>query len=121
MDVAPIAWMDPNDLLFLQIQGSGKLLIGDDVLRVGYAGQNGHPYTAIGKPLIEQGHIALEDMSMQAIYDWLEGAEENAASNHSIYQCVLCLFQITRRAVLSFAGPSRCWKHTADRRAIVSG
>ncbi len=74
-----LAWMDPNDLLFLQIQGSGKLRIGEKVIRVGYAGQNGHPYTAIGRPLIQSGAIAIEDMSMQAIYEWLEKAPVAAA------------------------------------------
>ncbi len=79
LDVEILAWMDPNDLLFLQIQGSGKLKLENKEIRVGYAGQNGHPYTAIGRPLIQRGEIALENMSMQAIYDWLEKATDNDA------------------------------------------
>ena len=81
LDTDVIAWMKPNDLLFLQIQGSGRLFMGGEELRVGYAAQNGHPYTAIGGPLIRSGAIAREDMSMQAIYDWLDSAtpEEAAA------------------------------------------
>ncbi|MCI5043953.1 MAG: MltA domain-containing protein, partial [Aquisalinus sp.] len=43
-----LGWMNPNDLLFLQIQGSGKLDFGTVIKRFGYAAQNGHPYTAIG-------------------------------------------------------------------------
>ena len=42
------------------------------VTRVGYADQNGRPYRAIGKDLIEIGAIPREQMSMQAIRAWLE-------------------------------------------------
>ncbi len=81
VDAETLAWMNPNDLLFLQIQGSGKLLFDAGEMRVGYAAQNGHPYTAIGGPLIRSGAIPREQMSMQAIYNWLNTAslEEAAA------------------------------------------
>lgn len=69
----PIAWLSPNDLFFLQIQGSGQLLFEDGVqLRVGYAGQNGHPYTAIGQVMVRDGIMPLEDVSMQSIRQWLD-------------------------------------------------
>ncbi len=75
-----LAWLHPDDAFFLQIQGSGVLTFPDNsVMRVGYAGQNGHPYTAIGKPLIERGEIAREDMSLDAIRAWLEQATPEAA------------------------------------------
>ncbi len=82
--VAPIAYMDPNDLLFLQIQGSGRLLVeqadgGISEMRIGYDGQNGHPYTAIGKALVEQGVLPLDEVSMQSIRAWLAAAPEDAA------------------------------------------
>ncbi len=75
-DRAPVlGWMTPDDLFFLQIQGSGVIRFSEaPPIRIGYAGQNGHPYTAIGKPLIERGIIAREDMSLQAIRQWLAGA-----------------------------------------------
>ncbi len=45
-----IAWVaDPVELFFLHVQGSGRLIAPDgSVIRIGYAGQNGHPYTGIG-------------------------------------------------------------------------
>ncbi len=55
---APIhGWaVDPIDLFFLQIQGSGRLRFPDGrVLRIGYAGQNGHPYVALGRLMREEG------------------------------------------------------------------
>jgi membrane-bound lytic murein transglycosylase A len=81
---APIAYMRPNELFFLQIQGSGRLRIDGVELRVGYDGQNGHPYTAIGKVLIDEGVLKREEVSMQTIKAWLDRAppEEAARVRH---------------------------------------
>lgn len=88
-DSRVLAFLDPNDLFFLQIQGSGRLRFEDGLeLRVGYDGQNGHPYTPIGRVLIENGALSREAVSMQSIRAWLEAAapadarslrEENAS------------------------------------------
>ena len=70
-----LAYADPVEAFFLQIQGSGRLLLPDGgLLRLGHAGQNGHPYRAIGRLLIERGAVAREAMSMQAIRAWLAAA-----------------------------------------------
>jgi len=68
-----LAWVDdPVDAYFLQIQGSGRLRLRDgSVLRVGYAGDNGQPYRAIGRDLIDRGAISAQAMSAQAIAQWL--------------------------------------------------
>ncbi len=60
-----IAWVDPIEAFFLQIQGSGIIQIGKKRISVGYAGQNGHEYVPIGKFLLDS--IPLEKMSLQAI------------------------------------------------------
>ena len=64
-----LAWLkDPVDVAFLQIQGSGRLDLGDGrATRVGYSERNGLPYRSIGRYLMDRGLIAREDMSMQAI------------------------------------------------------
>lgn len=75
---------DPIDAFFLHIQGSGRVRLDDGrVIRVGYAGQNGHPYVAIGKNLVKSGAIRREDISMQSIRAWLDAnpAERDAAMN----------------------------------------
>ncbi|WP_229677919.1 murein transglycosylase A [Caldovatus sediminis] len=67
---------DPVEAFFLHIQGSGRVVLRDGtLLRVGYAGQNGRPYHAIGRTLIERGEIPRERMSMQAIRDWLNASD----------------------------------------------
>ena len=61
-----ILYMKPFDAFEMQIQGSGvaELENGDKVY-LGYAGQNGHPYTPIGKALLDK--IPLAELSMQKI------------------------------------------------------
>ncbi len=74
-----LAWVkDPIDLFFLQIQGSGRLLLPNgEYLNLHYHASNGHPYRSIGKLLIDEGKIAKENMSMQAIRAYLnENPEE---------------------------------------------
>jgi membrane-bound lytic murein transglycosylase A len=68
-----IAWTkDPVDIFFLQIQGSGILQLSNGRrLQVGYAAQNGLPYRSIGRLLIDQGKIPLEEMSMQRLRRYL--------------------------------------------------
>ena len=63
---------DPVAMYFLQVQGSGKVDLGDgNVVSVLYDGQNGRPYKSIGKYLIDGGFILKENMSMQAIREYL--------------------------------------------------
>jgi membrane-bound lytic murein transglycosylase A len=63
---------DPVAVFFLHIQGSGRVVLDDgSVERVAYAGQNGQPYTAIGKTLIAQGALKRENVSLQTIRAWL--------------------------------------------------
>ncbi len=68
-----LVWVDdPVDAFFVQIQGSGVVALDDGgVMRIGYAGQNGHPYYAIGRELIERGALKKEEVSMQSIRAWL--------------------------------------------------
>lgn len=67
------------DNFILQIQGSGAVRLPDgSLIRIGYNGQNGRAYTAIGRPLIKMGAIAPENMSMQAIRTWLETHPQDA-------------------------------------------
>ena len=71
---------DPVDAFFLHIQGSGRVTLDNgEVMRVGYAAQNGHPYTAVGRVLVRDGHMPLEDVTMQSIRQWLTDNPDKAA------------------------------------------
>jgi membrane-bound lytic murein transglycosylase A len=68
---------DPVMLFFVHIQGSGKVQLRDGrIVTLQYAGQNGHGYVAIGRPMREQG--LLTEVSMQTIRDWLRANPEAA-------------------------------------------
>jgi membrane-bound lytic murein transglycosylase A len=75
-----LLWVDdPVDKFFLQVQGSGQVRLDDgSLIRVGYAGQNGQPYRAIGRDLIEMGVLPREQVTMPAIRAWLEAHPNDA-------------------------------------------
>jgi membrane-bound lytic murein transglycosylase A len=68
-----LAWAkDPVELFFLEIQGSGRVLMPDgSVMRVGYASQNGRDYVAIGRLLRERGVLPPGGANMAAIKNWI--------------------------------------------------
>jgi len=69
-DKAPIiAWAkSPLDVFYLQIQGSGRLILPDGSIKyIGYAGKNGREYVSIGRELVERGFLSWEELSMQSI------------------------------------------------------
>jgi membrane-bound lytic murein transglycosylase A len=72
---------DPIAFFFLQIQGSGRVVFDDaSTARIAYAGENGQPYTAIGRTLIADGSLAREEVSLQSIRAWLIAHPERAAA-----------------------------------------
>ncbi len=75
-----LLWVDDAvDAFFVQIQGSGLVQMDDgSTLRIGYAGQNGHPYYAIGRELINMGELSKEKVSMQSIRAWLAANPDKA-------------------------------------------
>ena len=77
-----LVWVDDaTDAFFLHIQGSGRVMLPDgQMLRVGYAGQNGRAYVSIGRILIERAEVPRDQMSMQAIRAWLANAGHERAA-----------------------------------------
>ena len=74
-----LAWMRPEDLFFLQIQGSGTLVFPDGRrLMATSDGTNGAAFAGIARPMREAGLLADQDTSGEAIRAWLadhRGAE----------------------------------------------
>ncbi len=75
-----LLWLDdPVDAFFLSVQGSGVVTLPDgSEQRIGYAGNNGHEFYAIGRALLEEGTVPRDKMSMQAIRDWLRENPDQA-------------------------------------------
>jgi len=76
-----ICWVrDWFEALTIQIQGSARVMLEDGlVVRVNYDSYNGHPYSSIGRVLIERKEIPREEMSMQRIKDWMKVNPNKAA------------------------------------------
>jgi membrane-bound lytic murein transglycosylase A len=69
-----ICWVEnPVDAFFAQIQGSTRVRLDTGkMLRLNYIASNGHPYTPVGRFLIDQGIVTREEMSMDKIRQFME-------------------------------------------------
>jgi membrane-bound lytic murein transglycosylase A len=78
-------WLaDAVDNFFMHIQGSGRIRFPDGATaRVTYDGKNGHPYTSIGRYLIDNGHFTADEMTLDALKVWLSA---DAARGRSVMQ-----------------------------------
>lgn len=64
---------DPIDAFFLQIQGSGCVILQNGrVLRIGFDGSNGHPYRSIGEWLIKKNAINVGQATRAGIKTWIQ-------------------------------------------------
>lgn len=60
------------DVFFVHVQGAARLRYPDGRLRrITYAAKAGHPFSPVGRLLIDRGEIPAEKISMQSIRDWL--------------------------------------------------
>lgn len=66
------------DNFIMGVQGSGYIDFedGSPLTFFSYRGKNGHPYSSIGRLLIEQGEIEKEKVSMQAIKSWADKQDD---------------------------------------------
>lgn len=69
-----LVWLRNRLEAFLvQVQGSARLqLTNGAVMSVGYAGRTEHPYTSIGRALIDDGIVAEAELSLPVLIDYFE-------------------------------------------------
>ena len=69
----PIAWVaDEVDAFIIHVQGSAEINLNDGRrLKLTYSGRNGHPYSSIGKVLIDEQHIKPDAMSLASLKAWI--------------------------------------------------
>ncbi len=73
-DNKPLAWMKPEDLFFLQIQGSGVLVFADGERRKAlFSAGNGRPFVGIAAPMRDKGLLQDANTSGDSIRAWLAG------------------------------------------------
>ena len=76
IDLAPapdaLAWMRPEDLFFMQVQGSGVLVFEDGSrARAVYAGDNGKAFTPLSRSMVKDGLLPAHHVSADGIHGWL--------------------------------------------------
>ncbi|MGC1459957.1 MAG: MltA domain-containing protein [Steroidobacteraceae bacterium] len=73
-----IVWLENAlDGFLLEVQGSGRIQLEDGtVIRLGYADQNGQPYRSIGRYLVDQGQLSVEQAGIPGIRVWLSAHPE---------------------------------------------
>ena len=69
-----IVWLKSwVDAFFIQVQGSGRIRFKDgSTMRLAYGAKSGQPYTGIGGILVERGVLTRDNMSMQALRQWMK-------------------------------------------------
>lgn len=96
-----LCYVDPIDAFFMQIQGSGEVLVGNEALNINYADQNGHSYYPIGKALLD--HIPIQEMSMQKIESHLRSLPKSEAQKIMNLNPSYVFFQKTdKKSVTAF-------------------
>ncbi len=72
---------DPVDAFFIHIQGSARIRLAEGgEMRVTYAAKSGHPYTPIGRVLIESGGLESGRANMATIRAWLAAHHQEAGA-----------------------------------------
>lgn len=69
---------DPLDVLLIQVQGSGRVRLLDEMtaqgqpktVRLAFGGHNDQPYQSVARWLVDQGAFTLEQASWPAIKNW---------------------------------------------------
>lgn len=68
-----LGWLrSPADLYYLQMQGSGRLILDDGrMVRLGYGGQNGHPRRSVSAEAVRRGILAPHEASGRMVRAWV--------------------------------------------------
>jgi len=75
-----LAWMRPEELFFLQIQGSGVLTFPDgERVKALFAAHNDMPFSGVANSMRQRGLLAADNTSGEAIRAWLAANRGPAA------------------------------------------
>ncbi len=87
---------DPIDAFFIHIQGSARVRVESGrFLRLNYDAHNGHPYTPVGRILIDRGIVPKDQMSMQRIREFMLANTEEGRALRRLNRSYV-FFRVTR-------------------------
>ncbi len=115
-----IAWLeDPVEAFFMHVQGSAVLRFDDGVqMHVSYSSSNGRPYTSIGRVLIERGRLTRENLSMQALKDYLRAHSDEQAEIMSTNERYIFFRTVTNGPIGSLGVPLTAGRSIAADAAV---
>ncbi len=99
---------DPVEVFFAQVQGSARVALPDGgCLRLTYAGRNGHPYTSIGRILVETGEIPADSIGLESVKAWIraKGQAPGAAGSALMLRNKSYVFFAQNAALSDAEGP----------------
>lgn len=69
-----LVWLaDRLEAFLVQVQGSARLQLTDGTtMTVGYGGATDYPYTGIGRELVRDGKLRLEDLTLPAVVQYFQ-------------------------------------------------
>ncbi|MBD2328315.1 MltA domain-containing protein [Alkalinema sp. FACHB-956] len=73
-----LVWLrDRLDAFLIQVQGSAQLRFADgSKMTIGYAGHTQHPYVGIGRELVKDGKLKLEELSLPKVVAYFQQRPE---------------------------------------------
>lgn len=76
-----LAWVEsPVDAFFIHVQGSARLALGGEVMRISFDGKSGHAYTSIGRLAVERGLLPRERADKDGLEAWLRANPDAGAA-----------------------------------------
>lgn len=101
-----IAWVSSHlDRLSLEIEGSGIVKLTDgNQMAVGYAGENGAPYTSIAQILIDRGIMTHDTASMQRIRKYFDTHPQETKRILNKNKSFVFFHQLTNRLAVGSQG-----------------
>jgi membrane-bound lytic murein transglycosylase A len=74
-----LVWFrDRMEAFLIQVQGSARLQMTDgSTMTVGFAGKTNHPYTGIGRELVKDGKMRLEDLTLPRLLEYFHQHPED--------------------------------------------
>lgn len=112
---------DPVDAFILHVQGSGKIQLQDGSIRsIHYTASNGLEYFSIGKLLVDQGKMSLEEASIPAIRQYLvEHPEEQEEILHHNSKFIFFRWEQGGDPIGSLGEPLTAGRSIAIDRAVL--
>jgi membrane-bound lytic murein transglycosylase A len=98
-----LCWVDPVDAFFLQVQGSGTVLLENgEQLRINYAEKNGHPYRPVGAVFKDQ--IPPDRLNLHTIEQKLRSLSPEARQTAMNINPSYVFFRLHNQSAVTYMG-----------------